>query len=120
VSDLVDAQRFIGALRETGCPVCVDDFGVGFSSFAYLKHLKVDILKIDGMFIRNLAHDADNQVFVKAIVDVARGLKKITIAESVEDAATLDMLKRFGVDLVQGYYLELPHEQEAARELISH
>jgi diguanylate cyclase (GGDEF)-like protein/PAS domain S-box-containing protein len=119
VSDLVDAQRFIGALRETGCPVCIDDFGVGFSSFAYLKHLKVDILKIDGMFIRNLAHDADNQVFVKAIVDVARGLNKITIAESVEDTATLDMLKRFGVDLVQGYYLELPHEDKAAQELIS-
>jgi diguanylate cyclase (GGDEF)-like protein/PAS domain S-box-containing protein len=110
VSDLVDAQRFIAALRETGCRVCMDDFGVGFSSFAYIKHLKVDILKIDGMFIRNLAHDHDNQVFVKAIVDVARGLNKITVAESVEDAPTLEMLKGFGVDLVQGYYLEWPHE----------
>jgi diguanylate cyclase (GGDEF)-like protein/PAS domain S-box-containing protein len=112
VSDLVDAQRFIAALRETGCRVCMDDFGVGFSSFAYIKHLKVDILKIDGMFIRNLAHDRDNQVFVKAIVDVARGLSKITVAESVEDAATLEMLKGFGVDLVQGYFLERPHEEE--------
>jgi diguanylate cyclase (GGDEF)-like protein/PAS domain S-box-containing protein len=110
VSDLVDAQRFIAALRETGCRVCMDDFGVGFSSFAYIKHLKVDILKIDGMFIRNLAHDHDNQVFVKAIVDVARGLDKITIAESVEDAATMEMLKGFGVDLVQGYFLERPHD----------
>jgi diguanylate cyclase (GGDEF)-like protein/PAS domain S-box-containing protein len=110
VSDLVDAQRFIDALRETGCRVCMDDFGVGFSSFAYIKHLKVDILKIDGMFIRNLAHDHDNQVFVKAIVDVARGLNKVTVAESVEDAVTLEMLKGFGVDLVQGYYLEWPHE----------
>jgi diguanylate cyclase (GGDEF)-like protein/PAS domain S-box-containing protein len=116
VSDLVDAQRFIGALRETGCRVCMDDFGVGFSSFAYIKHLKVDILKIDGMFIRNLPHDIDNQVFVKAIVDVARGLNKITIAESVEDAATLDMLRRFGVNLVQGYYLELPHEERSVPE----
>ena len=110
VSDLVDAQRFIEALRKTGCHVCMDDFGVGFSSFAYLKHLKVDVLKIDGLFIRNLAHDHDNQVFVKAIVDVARGLDKLTIAESVEDAATLEMLKRMGVDMVQGYYLERPHE----------
>jgi diguanylate cyclase (GGDEF)-like protein/PAS domain S-box-containing protein len=114
VSDLVDAQRFIEALRETGCRVCMDDFGVGFSSFAYIKHLKVDILKIDGLFIRNLAHDRDNQVFVKAIVDVARGLNKITVAESVEDAATLEMLKGFGVDLVQGYYLERPHEEQGA------
>jgi EAL domain-containing protein (putative c-di-GMP-specific phosphodiesterase class I) len=122
VSDLVDAQRFIGALRETGCRVCMDDFGVGFSSFAYIKHLKVDILKIDGMFIRNLAHDHDNQVFVKAIVDVARGLNKITVAESVEDAATLEMLKRFGVDLVQGYYLEWPHEEldEPEQQLVQH
>jgi EAL domain-containing protein (putative c-di-GMP-specific phosphodiesterase class I) len=116
VSDLVDAQRFIEALRETGCHVCMDDFGVGFSSFAYIKHLKVDILKIDGMFIRNLAHDHDNQVFVKAIVDVARGLNKITIAESVEDAASLEMLRRFGVDLVQGYFLERPHEEKRAMQ----
>jgi len=116
VSDLVDAQRFIAALRETGCHVCMDDFGVGFSSFAYIKHLKVDILKIDGLFIRNLAHDHDNQVFVKAIVDVARGLNKLTIAESVEDAATLEMLKGFGVDMVQGYFLERPHEGESEGE----
>jgi EAL domain-containing protein (putative c-di-GMP-specific phosphodiesterase class I) len=64
------------------------------------------------MFIRNLAHDHDNQVFVKAIVDVARGLNKITVAESVEDAATVEMLKGFGVDLVQGYFLERPHEEQ--------
>jgi diguanylate cyclase (GGDEF)-like protein len=120
VSDLVEAQRFIAALRETGCRVCMDDFGVGFSSFAYIKHLKVDILKIDGMFIRNLAHDHDNQVFVKAIVDVARGLNKITIAESVEDAATLEMLKGFGVDLVQGYFLERPHEEQDQANGASH
>ena len=75
---------------------------------SYLKHLKVDILKIDGMFIRNLTHDRDNQVFVKAIVDVARGLHKKTIAEFVEDAETLAMLQDFGVDMVQGYYLDMP------------
>ena len=110
VSDLHDAQRFIEALRQTGCKVCLDDFGAGFSSFSYLKHLKVDILKIDGMFIRNLTNDRDNQVFVKAIVDVARGLHKKTIAESVEDAETLAMLQDFGVDMVQGYYLDMPKD----------
>ncbi len=108
VSDLHDAQRFIEALRQTGCRICLDDFGTGFSSFAYLKHLKADILKIDGLFIRDLPNDHDNQVFVKSIVDVARGMHKITVAEFVEDAETLEMLKTFGIDLVQGYHLDMP------------
>jgi diguanylate cyclase (GGDEF)-like protein/PAS domain S-box-containing protein len=108
VSDLHDAQRFIEALRQTGCRVCLDDFGTGFSSFAYLKHLKVDILKIDGLFIRDLPNDHDNQVFVRSIADVARGMSKITVAEFVEDAESLDMLRRFGVDMVQGYHLDMP------------
>jgi diguanylate cyclase (GGDEF)-like protein/PAS domain S-box-containing protein len=108
VSDLHDAQRFIESMRENGVRVCLDDFGSGFSSFAYLKHLDVDMLKIDGQFIRDLPSDRDNQVFVKAIVDVARGLKKLTVAECVEDGATLEMLRSFGVDLAQGYHLEEP------------
>lgn len=110
VSDLHDAQRFIEALRETGCGVCLDDFGTGFSSFAYLKHLQADSVKIDGLFIRNLPHDHDNQLFVKAIVAVARGLHKTTIAECVEDDATLEMLKGFDVDCAQGYFLERPRD----------
>ena len=108
VSDLHDAQRFIEALRQTGCRICLDDFGTGFSSFAYLKHLKADILKIDGLFIRDVPNDHDNQVFVKSIVDVARGMRKVTVAEFVEDAETLEMLRHFGVDLVQGYHLDMP------------
>ena len=108
VSDLHDAQRFIEALHQTGCGVSLDDFGTGFSSFAYLKHLQVDSVKIDGLFIRNLPNEHDNQLFVKAMVTVARGLHKTTIAECVEDEETLVMLKGFGVDCVQGYYLEKP------------
>ncbi len=111
VSDLHDAQRFIESLREEGVRVCLDDFGAGFSSFAYLKHLNVDMLKIDGQFIRDLPSDSNNQVFVRAIVDVARGLNKQTVAEWVEDQATLDMLRAFGVDLAQGYYLQYPTAQ---------
>jgi diguanylate cyclase (GGDEF)-like protein/PAS domain S-box-containing protein len=109
VSDLHDARRFIDALRHTGCRICLDDFGTGFSSFAYLKHLQADAVKIDGLFIRNLPDDFDNQIFVKAIVAVARGMGKVTIAECVEDAQTLDMLRGFGVDEVQGFFLERPH-----------
>ncbi|HWR87165.1 MAG TPA: EAL domain-containing protein, partial [Acidiferrobacterales bacterium] len=114
VSDLHDAQRFIEALRQTGCLVCLDDFGTGFSSFAYLKHLRADVLKIDGLFIRDLPNDRDNQVFVKAIVDVARGMRKATIAEFVEDAETLEMLRLFGVDMVQGYHLDMPRGNHPA------
>lgn len=114
VADLHDAQRFIEALRRTGCTVCLDDFGTGFSSFAYLKHLDADILKIDGLFIRDLANDHDSQVFVKAIVDVARGLRKTTVAEFVEDGETLEMLKLFGVDMVQGYHLDVPQADHSA------
>jgi EAL domain-containing protein (putative c-di-GMP-specific phosphodiesterase class I) len=114
VSDLQDAERFIEALHKTGCTTCLDDFGTGFSSFAYLKHLKADVLKIDGLFIRDLPNDRDNQVFVKSIVDVARGLGKTTVAEFVENVETLEMLQRMGVDMVQGYYLDKPQEHHTA------
>lgn len=114
VSDLQDAERFIEALHQTGCIVCMDDFGIGFASFAYLKHLKVDVLKIDGLFIRDLPNDRDNQIFVKAILDVARGMHKITVAEFVENAEILEMLKTFGVDLVQGYHLDMPRADHPA------
>jgi diguanylate cyclase (GGDEF)-like protein/PAS domain S-box-containing protein len=114
VSDLHDAQRFIEALHADGSRVCLDDFGTGFASFAYLKYLRAEVLKIDGLFVRNLANDHDNQVFVKSIVDVARGLRKVTIAEFVEDVETLDMLRQFGVDMVQGYYLDMPRAAHPA------
>jgi diguanylate cyclase (GGDEF)-like protein/PAS domain S-box-containing protein len=108
VSDLHDAQRMIEALRQMGCGVCLDDFGVGFASFAYLKHLHVDTIKIDGMFIRDLSNDPENQVFVQAMVSVALGLGKSVVAEYVEDGKTLALLRQFGVDLVQGYHLDRP------------
>ncbi len=108
IGGLQDAGRFIEALHKAGCVTCLDDFGTGFSSFAYLKYLKVDALKIDGLFIRDLPNDHDNQLFVKSIADVARGMGKLTVAEFVEDAGTLDLLTQFGVDLVQGYFLDRP------------
>jgi len=74
VSDIQDAQRFIEAVHQAGCRVCLDDFGSGFSTFGYLKYLGVEILKIDGLFIRDLPNNRDNQIFVKAMVEVARGL----------------------------------------------
>ncbi|QLG88789.1 EAL domain-containing protein [Chitinibacter bivalviorum] len=108
VSDMTDAQRFIDALRATGCVVCLDDFGVGFASFAYLKQLKADVLKIDGLFIRDLQNDADSQVFVRGMVSIAHDLGKTTIAEFVENEVIFNMLVEFGVDQVQGYWLDKP------------
>jgi len=108
VSDIQDAQRFIEAIHQAGCRVCLDDFGSGFSTFGYLKYLGVEVLKIDGLFIRDLPNNRDNQIFVKAMVDVARGLQKTTVAEYVEDAATLEMIRSLGVTLAQGYYLDRP------------
>ena len=81
-----------------------------FPQFAYLKHLRADTLKIDGLFIRDLHLDADNQVFVRAIVNVAKGLGKTVVAEYVENEKTLKMLEEFGVNLVQGYFLDLPSD----------
>jgi len=120
VSDLHDAQRFIDAMRESGSQTCLDDFGSGFSSFAYLKHLNVDMLKIDGQFIKNLPGDRDNQVFVRAIIEVARGLRKRTVAECIEDQGSLEMLRDLGVDLGQGYHLSEPRERKAAFASLVH
>lgn len=114
VSDLADAERFIEALKITGCSVCLDDFGAGFASFAYLKHIRVDTIKLDGMFIRNLPHDHENQVFVRGMVEVARGLGKTTVAECVEDEATLKLLAKLGVDKAQGYHLDRPQADHPA------
>ena len=112
VSDLHDAQRFIEAIRQAGCRICLDDFGSGFSTFMYLKYLNVEILKIDGEFIRDLPNNHENQVFVKAMVNIAQGLEKLLVAEFVENAETLQLLKNMGVQFAQGYYLGRPVDQD--------
>ncbi|MFA7388614.1 MAG: bifunctional diguanylate cyclase/phosphodiesterase, partial [Thiohalobacteraceae bacterium] len=105
---MVKAADFIARIRALGCCISLDDFGVGFSSFSYLKNLHVDTLKIDGSFIRDVLKNRDDQLFVKALVDVARGMGIRTIAEFVENAGTVEMLRRLGVDYVQGYYVGRP------------
>lgn len=117
VSDMRDAQRFIDALRATGCTVCLDDFGTGFASFAYLKQLKADVLKIDGLFIRDLPTDHDSQVFVRGMVAMARDMGKVTIAEFVENQQIFDMLVEIGIDQVQGYYLDKPMSDHPSLQL---
>ncbi len=105
---LNDALEFIEKVRRLGCHVSLDDFGVGFSSFSYLKHLHADTIKIDGSFIREIHHNKADQLFVKALVDVARGMGMRTIAEFVENEQVYRRVSELGVDYVQGYYLGKP------------
>ncbi len=108
LADIQAAERLMGSIRELGCRTALDDFGVGFSSFFYLKELPVDVVKIDGSFIQHLPRNEDDRIFVKAMAEVARGLGKHTIAEFVEDEETLRMLGEIGVDFAQGYFIGRP------------
>ena len=103
ITNIEHAKRFIGVLHGMGCRFALDDFGRGLSSFANLKSLALDYLKIDGSFIRNLASDNVNQAMVTAMIKMARSLKFQVIAEQVEDMSALDSVTRIGVDFVQGY-----------------
>ena len=102
------AKQFARLVADLGCEFALDDFGAGFASFYYLKHLAFDLLKIDGEFVIDLTTSRTNQLVVKAVVDIARGLGKRTIAEFVEDAATLELLRGMGVDFAQGFYVAKP------------
>ena len=108
IANIDQAQKFVRTLKALGCGFALDDFGVGFSSFSHLKHLPVDYLKIDGSFIRDLARNTVDQHLVQAIVGVARGLGKRTIAEFVGDDETLRLLREYGVDFAQGYFIGRP------------
>jgi PAS domain S-box-containing protein len=107
-SDLLQAGKLANRLVSLGCGFALDDFGTGYGSFTYLKHLPVGFIKIDMTFVRNLVTDTSDRQVVRAIVDVARNFEIKTIAEGVEDKATLDQLAELGVDFVQGYYLGRP------------
>ena len=107
-SNLVIAQRFIAILRGMGCRFALDDFGRGISSFAYLKNLKVDYLKIDGMFVKDLAEDEVGHAMVESINNIGHTMGVQTIAEFVETQAVLEKLVALGVDHVQGYQLGRP------------
>ena len=108
ISDIQEANHFIDSLHKFNCQICLDDFGSGFATFSYLKHLDIDTLKIDGNFIRDLSKSKENQAFVKAMVDIADGLGKKCIVEFVENEETLSLVRQMGVKYAQGYYLGRP------------
>jgi len=115
VTDLEQARRFVEALRRLGCELAIDDFGVGFSSFYYLKQLPIDLLKIDGSFIQDLARNPVSQHLVLAILGMARGLGIRCVAECVEDEETLAWARLHGIDYAQGYHVGRPRP---AREVL--
>ena len=108
VYDYERATGFADRLTEFGCQVAIDDYGAGFGPFHYLKRIPFDLIKIDGSFVRDMPRSDADQLTVQAIVQIARGLGKATIAEYVQDDETAQMLREYGVDMAQGYHLGRP------------
>ena len=114
IEDLPAVRALVDRLRALGCALALDDFGKGFGSFTWLKHLPFDILKIDGEFVRELPRTPMDRLTVGAIASIARGAGMQTVAEYVADDATLELLSELGVDFAQGFHVGRP-EPVAAR-----
>ena len=108
VHDYETAAGFADRLTEFGCEVAIDDYGAGFGPFHYLRKIPFDVIKIDGAFIRDMPNSDADQLTVQAIVSIAHGLGKTTIAEYVQDDTTTQMLREYGVDMAQGFHLGRP------------
>lgn len=100
--NLDESIRFVRTIQDLGCRVAIDDFGAGYTSFANLKHLPVDIIKIDGMYVDDLANSIENQVFIKSLLELAKTFSMEVVVEWVSDDETAQLLKEWGVDYLQG------------------
>jgi EAL domain-containing protein (putative c-di-GMP-specific phosphodiesterase class I) len=109
ISDMPVAREFCQRAHALGCSIALDDFGAGFGSFHYLKHLPFRYLKIDGAFIRGLPDSPHDQLVVRALVGLVREMGQQTIAEFVGDRRTLELLRELGVDYAQGFHVGRPH-----------
>ena len=110
IHDLDQSVNFVDTLKEMGCRVAIDDFGAGYTSFKNLKLLNVDMVKIDGAFVKNIATDTSDQIFIKTMIDLANTFGMETVAEWVGDARSVELLKTAGITYLQGYYYGLPME----------
>jgi diguanylate cyclase (GGDEF)-like protein len=108
MGDIHESAQFAKSFRDLGCGVALDDFGAGYTSFRHLKQLAIDIVKIDGQFVKDVATSADNQLFVRTLMSLARGFGLKAVAECVETVADAEELERYDVDYLQGYLFGRP------------
>jgi len=108
IEDIKEVSDFIADMKTRGCKIAIDDFGSGYSNFAYLMQLNVDFIKIDGSLIKNIDHDANSQIITSTILDFSQQLKLKTVAEFVHNQAVLDYVQNMGIDYVQGFHLGEP------------
>ncbi|MEX2628560.1 MAG: EAL domain-containing protein [Tistlia sp.] len=106
--DVEETARFVQAVRELGCQVAIDDFGAGYTTFRHLKSLTVDIVKIDGSFVRGVLDSPQNQLFVRNLLSLAKAFNLRTVAECVENPEEADFLAAEGLDMLQGYHFGRP------------
>jgi EAL domain-containing protein (putative c-di-GMP-specific phosphodiesterase class I)/GGDEF domain-containing protein len=119
MSDPEHCIRLIGELRDRGYGVAIDDFGVGHSSLSYLQKLRVSTLKIDQEFVKNLATDHGNQQIVRSILHLAESLQLQTVAEGVEDERSLDLLRAWGCDQAQGFFIHRPAPADDLSQMLA-
>ncbi|NKB47848.1 MAG: EAL domain-containing protein [Alphaproteobacteria bacterium] len=108
IDDIADSSRFVRSVAELGCQVALDDFGAGYTSFRHLRALNVDLVKIDGSFVRDLPTSPDNQLFVRTLINLAKGIGLKTVAEWVETEEEAQLLRDEGVDYLQGWHYGKP------------
>jgi EAL domain-containing protein (putative c-di-GMP-specific phosphodiesterase class I) len=114
MSDVELTTAFMHRVRRKHCSIALDDFGTGATSFRYFKDFLFDFVKIDGLFIRDLCCDKDNQVLVQALIDISKHFDMVTVAEFIETDGEAEMAARLGVDCLQGYLIGEPATQPIA------
>jgi len=115
IGNLSEARHFADRVRDLGCELALDDFGSGYASFRYLRIFPIDLVKIDGEYVVSLTQNQQDQVLVRALVQVCQAYGIHTVAEFVQDEPTLRLLRELGVDYVQGYFVGRPSPLETTR-----
>lgn len=111
LQEIQNLSRFLKSLRSLGCRIAIDDFGAGYTSYRNLQSLDVDVVKIDGSFVKGVTECEDSQFFVRALVDLAQKFSLETVAEWVETREEVEFLEALGVEYLQGFYLGKPAPQ---------